>query len=126
MKVFVKESKFMPRGGFLDFGWGNGYVVIPKGHSLHGKSYNEIHELIDSLEINGGLIFDSPANELKWDELPEGSQDGWVVGFDTAHSWDTLEKWDKKAVMEEAKRLKEQLLRYSFLRKIITRTIKNH
>lgn len=111
MEAFVKENTWLTRGGYADFGWGNGYVVLPKGHKLHGKDYDTIHDLLPHLEINGGLTFASSATELDWMELPEGSKDGWVVGFDTAHSWDTLEAWSKKKVLEEAENLKNQLLK---------------
>lgn len=109
MKTFIKENTWLPRNGFMDFGWGNGYVVIPKGHPLHGKHYDDIHDLIPSLDVNGGLTFSDSANDLKWDELPENSKDAWVVGFDTAHIWDTLERWSKEAVIWETEKLKEQL-----------------
>ena len=112
MKAFVKENTWLTRKSFMDFGWGNGYVVIPKGHVLHGISYNGIHELIPNLEVNGGLTFSDTVDTLSWKEIPKGSEGGWVVGFDTAHSWDTLEMWSKEKVMEEAENLKNQLLKY--------------
>jgi len=112
MKAFVKENTWLTRNSFMDFGWGNGYVIIPKGHPLHGKNYDEIHDLIPALVVNGDLTFADSADDLKWDELPDNSEGAWVIGFDTAHSWDTLEKWCKDAVMEEAERLKNQLAEY--------------
>ena len=111
MRAFIKENNWLRRD-IVDFGWGNGYVVIPKGHPLNGIDYEEIHDLIPSLEVNGGLTFSKSANDLNWDELPSDSEDGWVVGFDTAHDWDTLEMWSKEAVMEETKKLKTQLEGY--------------
>lgn len=63
--------------------------------------------------------------ELKWfvieitwlqrghrmDFAPEEFQTAyfWIVGFDTAHGWDTLERWPKFMVEGEAKRLAQQL-----------------
>lgn len=111
MKVFVKENTWLTRA-LHDCGWGNGYVTIPKEHPLHGKDYDTIHAIIPSLSINGGLTFAGAADDLEWDEIPKGSEGNWVVGFDTAHSWDTLEKWSKEKVMEEAEKLKVQLLEY--------------
>jgi hypothetical protein len=93
----------------MDFGWGNGYVVIPKGHVLNGKSYDEIHELIPNLQVNGGLTFSDTADTMTWKEIPKGSEGGWVIGFDTAHSWDKLENWSQEQVMLEVLNLKEQL-----------------
>lgn len=114
MKAFIKENTHRPRNKFFDFGWGNGYVVIPKGNPLYGKNYNEIHKLIPDLEVNGGLTFSEKAsNILNWKELPEGSKDSWVVGFDTSHLYDTLKKWTKENVMKETLKLKKQLLKYS-------------
>ena len=112
MKTFVKENNWVKRTSIIDFdfGWGNGYVVIPKGHPLHGKDYTEIHNLIPTLEVNGGLTFSKSANDLDWEELPEGSEGGWVVGFDTFHFGDSLSKWPKSAVIEETENLKKQLL----------------
>jgi hypothetical protein len=110
MKAFIRENTWLTRGSFMDFGWGNGYVVIPKGNMLHGKGRDEIHDLIPMLEANGGLTFAESVDHLKpWKEIPDGYDDGWVIGFDTAHSWDTLEKWSEDAVMLEAEKLKEQL-----------------
>ena len=112
MKAFIKEINFMKRDSHLDFGWGNGYVAIPKGHPLHGIDYDKIHDLIPDLTVNGGLTFSDNADNLNWDELPEKSEGSWVVGFDTLHIYDTLDKWSKEAVMEEAERLKNQLSDY--------------
>lgn len=112
MKAFVKENTWLKRGGLIDFGWGNGYVAIPKEHPLHGKDYNEIHKLLPKLYVNGGLTFAESADSLDWVELPKGSGDAWIVGFDTAHSFDTLKKWNKKKVLEETEKLKNQLLEY--------------
>ena len=110
MKAFIKENTFLKRESFMDFGWGNGYVVIPKGNILHGKGYDEIHDLIPLLDANGGLTFADSVDILKeWKEVPSGYDDGWVIGFDTAHSWDTLERWSEDAVMLETEKLKKQL-----------------
>ena len=111
MKSFIKENTFLTRDSFMDFGWGNGYVVIPKGHKLHGMNYNDIHDAIPSLSVNGGLTFSASADSLAWDEIPEGSEGCWVVGFDTAHSWDTLEMWGVNQVKLEAENLMDQLLK---------------
>lgn len=112
MKAFIRENKHLEVKNMMDFGWGNGYVVIPKGHPLHGKAYDVIHDLMPELETNGRLTFSDTADTLEWDELPKGSKNGWVVGFDTVHSWDTLERWSEEKVMKEAEKLKKQLLEY--------------
>ena len=114
IKSFVKENTVLNRKIYpFDFGWGNGYVGIPKGHELHGKSYDEIYKLIPTLKVNGGLTFSNHVGNIKWVEIPKYTRkNGWVIGFDTLHCWDTLEKWSKEAVMAEAKNLKKQLMDY--------------
>ena len=109
MEIFTRETTWIPRG-FIDCGWGSGYVVIPKGHALHGKDYTEIHHLIPTLDVNGGLTFSESADNLTWPELPGHHKGAWVVGFDTAHGWNTLEMWPKEAVIQETERLKTQLM----------------
>jgi hypothetical protein len=103
--------------GFYDIGWGNGYAVIPEGHPLYGKHYDEIN---DYVSCNGGLTYSSDYKSMdKWVEkgwlLPE-DEGGWIVGFDTAHYMDTLEKWPKEAVEKHAQELAEQLEKLSNLR----------
>lgn len=105
-ETFIKENTWLKRIGSMDFGWGNGYVIIPKGHHLHGKSYNEIH-----VDIHGGLTFSELIDEdvaevFGMDKKHTGS---WLVGFDTCHYGDTLEKWPKEKVQEEADLLKKRI-----------------
>ena len=104
MKIFVKKITWL-RG--INTGWGNGYVVIPKGHPLHGKSYDDIN-----VDVHGGLTFASSANDLEWNEITKKDKEGWIVGFDTAHGEDNLSKWPKKSVERETKRLEKQLMQY--------------
>lgn len=61
---FVQETTHLDRGHGVDFGWGNGYVIVPKGHPWHGVDNDHV-DLPES--INGGLTFSSPVNELKKD-----------------------------------------------------------
>lgn len=110
LRIFVKENTFLPRESILDFGWGNGYVVIPKGHKIHGMSYNDIHELIPMLDCNGGLTFSSSVDDLQdWCEITKEDDGCWVVGFDTCHSWDTLENMDMNNVKNITVKLKKQI-----------------
>ena len=89
----------------IERGWGNGYVVLPKGHKYHGSEYDEI-----DVNVNGGLTFSESVDSLDWDELTEKDKGGWVIGFDTAHAWDNLELWpDAQSVMKECERLMKQL-----------------
>jgi hypothetical protein len=90
-------------------GWGNGYVIIPKDHPFYGKNYDEIDNLMPDLDVHGGLTLSHPTDDLDWPELPKNSKGTWIVGFDTAHIYDTPEEWTKEAVIKETIKLKEQL-----------------
>lgn len=108
MKVVIRENTWLTRG-MINFGWGNGYVLIPENHPLHGKDYDDI-----DVDVHGGLTFSELVDaEMveKW-ELDKEDKGKWCVGFDTAHYSDNLSKWSKEKVQEEAERLKEQLLSY--------------
>lgn len=109
LKFYVKEITWLMRLHGIDFGWGNGYVCLPEGHPCFGMDYDAIHDAYN-IDVNGGLTFACHSDEIKKErvpELPEGTW--WVVGFDTAHSWDTLERWPKESVELETKKLMEQL-----------------
>ena len=101
MRSFAKEITWLEG---CETGWGNGYIVIPEGHPMHGVDY----DLID-VDVHYGLTFSALADDLDWPELKEEDKGGWVVGFDTAHLGDTLEKWPKQEVEKEAERAAEQL-----------------
>ena len=105
---FVVENTWLPRC-IRDFGWGNGYVAVPKEHKLHGLDYYEIED-IANIEVNGGLTLSCSASKFNdTPELTEEFKDYWVLGFDTAHLYDSLEKWPKEAVEKETNYLKLQL-----------------
>ena len=89
-KGFVNPAPFNMSGAF-----GNGYVVIPKGHHLYGKDYSD--KIFDDIKVNGGLTY----SEEEWENLGLGG-DGWVLGFDTQHFHDSFERWpDEESVMKE-------------------------
>ena len=79
--------------GFLQRGWGNGYVMIPEGHQYYGKSYDDI-----DVSVHGGLTYGSFEDDGKY----------WV-GFDTSHYGDDLKRWPKSAVFEETMMLFNQI-----------------
>ena len=64
------------------------------------------------MDVNGGLTFSESADNLDWEEIPEKNEGDWIVGFDTAHSWDTKDDWSKYRVQQETDSLMEQLLSY--------------
>jgi hypothetical protein len=111
MEYFVIETKKSMRepmpGLIMDMGWGNGYVVIPENHSLFGKDYDELNEIVN---VHGGLTFSEDLTNLEG--MPVEVTAGWVVGFDTAHAGDTLDKWSEEDVKNETVRLREQLMSY--------------
>lgn len=106
LKYFVLKNTWLTRG-FINFGWGNGYVVLPPIHSLYKKGYDDIN-----VNVHGGLTFSDFAKSFTENgyPLPEGiSEEDWVVGFDTAHGGDNLGNWPEEKVLEETKRLADQL-----------------
>ena len=88
----------------MNFGWGNGYVILPKGHKYHGVHYDEI-----PVDVHGGLTYSQDISTFSKDD-EEAKSGAWVVGFDTAHYGDTLAKWPKEKVQKEADNLLAQLL----------------
>lgn len=86
--IMLKRSHL---GGDMS-GWGNGYVRIPEGHKYYGMGYEEI-----PYDAHGGLTFSEVINADDSHNWPEGH---WI-GFDTAHSGDTKEKWPKDEVLKE-------------------------
>ncbi len=101
MRNFIKPMSHLIG---ISTGWGNGYVVIPKGHPLHGKGYDSLN-----VNIHGGLTYANSVDELDWDEFTKGDKGGWVVGFDCAHYGDTSGNCPESFVMEESMSLKNQL-----------------
>lgn len=104
MKTIVRKITWLPR---VEHGWGNGYVVIPKGHKYHGVDYDYI-----PVDVHGGLTFSEMVDEYiieDWKELTKEDIGSWMVGFDTGHCNDTIKKWPKERVIEEAEDLAKQL-----------------
>ena len=113
MDIHIIENTWAPANTKSMRGWGNGYVIIPKGHALHGVDYDNVHVLIPHLEVHGGLTYSDAGKNLKdFSSKHPTSEDAWVVGFDTSHWDDTLEKWPKSRVLEETNKLKAQLEAY--------------
>lgn len=112
LKIFIKENKWLTKA-FMSFGWGNGYVLLPKTHPLHGKNYNDI-----DVDVHGGLTLSELIVERDieggWGEGQLDLEDvgKWCVGFDTAHAWDNSENWTKEDVLQETERLRDQLNTY--------------
>lgn len=108
MKTITVESTFL-KG--MDHGWGNGYVLIPKGHSYHGVKYENI-----PVNVHGGLTFGMLVTEDALTYFPGLSKEDigcWMVGFDTAHYQDTSRNFPKERVEKETENLKWQLEQYA-------------
>ena len=88
--VQIKPIDWLPDS---NHGWGNGYVSIPEGHNFYGKNYDELYEL----DVNGGLTYS------------QSEESGWVVGFDTAHSFNDGVLHDEDFVKTETMELLLQI-----------------
>jgi len=107
----------------LEFGWGNGYILIPNDHPFYGINCNEIYNISD-ISIHGGLTFSSEFdsdNFLKWVNAREIDGDitldnyikfnnYWIIGFDTNHYNDNSSNCTKEYVLSETLSLFEQCL----------------
>lgn len=111
MKTFT--IKHQPSPYFTAHGWGNGYVIIPEGHPVHGMGYNDIENQYD-IDVHGGLTFSDSAKTLREENwLPnhvDAKDSDWIIGFDTAHYMDSMDNWpDEESVLRECRRLIDQL-----------------
>lgn len=101
------------------FGWGNGYILLPKEHPWYGKDYDNI-----PVNIHGGLTFGEKFNyeyfpkwiedrnfygDINLDNYKEFN-DYWIIGFDTAHSGDNSSNCSKSFVISETDNLLNQCL----------------
>tara|TARA_R110000851_G_scaffold332337_1_gene508161 strand:- start:4161 stop:4511 length:351 start_codon:yes stop_codon:yes gene_type:complete len=112
LKYIILKNTHLTRSAHMDFGWGNGYVILPKGHIFNGVGYDILNET-GKINVHYGLTFSEKYENLT-DKIkaliPKDIKEGcWVVGFDTAHYRDTLERWGKREVYEEVKKLSKQL-----------------
>lgn len=92
-------------------GMANGYIVMPHDHELTHKckdSYNAWNEAID-FPIHGGCTFAEYVRGMQsnteWTaeanfHLLDLHPDDIIIGFDTAHSDDSLDKWSTKDVLD--------------------------
>ena len=69
---------------YTDHGWGNGYVVLPKGHPW---ITDEPYRL--DVDIHGGITFGEEIEGEYW------------IGFDTCHGNDNQTDQDKDYVINE-------------------------
>lgn len=76
-------------------GWGNGYVLIPKGHSYYGK--------IIQVRVHGGVTFHGIVTKelIERFSLDLNDEGKWVIGFDTGHFGDRKAFKTKESVEKE-------------------------
>lgn len=100
----------------ISVGVANGYVAVPFGHPLHGKSCEELSRI---LPVHGGITCTCKlplAHALMLDEMKTPSDiinvancpfstqaftAWWVIGFDTCHAGDTSKEWTVRRVKKE-------------------------
>lgn len=68
----------------------NGYVSLPKAHLLTELTYAQLHDLIPSLNIHGGLTYSTETEYSKTLNIKRIKHNGmaWTFGFDCAHHRD--------------------------------------
>lgn len=107
-----ERNNNLPEHYCLKSGYANGYVAVPPGHPLYAKS-----DLDSLLDVHGGVTFTDCFDNVKrifksieYIDEPVGvTDDWWVIGFDTCHFEDSLERWPREAVVAETLRMKNQL-----------------
>lgn len=82
-----------------------GYVAVPKGHPLHGASYDAAEEA--GLRAHGGLTY---AGEAVRDDITEAPEGAWWLGFDCMHAWDL---WPGSEAMARSIGMPGPVLRFS-------------
>lgn len=67
-----------------------GYVALPPGHPLHGKSYDDCDSRFD---VHGGLTYAGKCDldiGICHEPEPGESDDVWWLGFDCGHCFDII------------------------------------
>ena len=97
---FMRDLEYTNILNLTDYGWGNGYVLLPPRHPFYGKHYDELN---DDINIHGGLTFagkfepDLFLTHIKNRDFLGGDLNRenihnfykyWMIGFDTNHYTD--------------------------------------
>lgn len=110
----IKNKQYTSGIYVLERGWGNGYLILSKGHPLWGVHYDVINESTH-MNPHGSWTFSNYyknmkkiENEIITDEPSfEFNNDDWIIGFDTAHYNDNLDNWPKEMVFKHIRELAE-------------------
>jgi hypothetical protein len=111
--AFIAPSQFrkekyesMSRFDTREYGWGCGYVAVPKEHPWFGVDYRNYDSDINlNSEDYEEITFSRLMPVLSWPDIeflgdiPE-DKDYWVIGFDCDHSWNTIENTPKEVVIK--------------------------
>lgn len=105
LKTFILQNTWLP---WIEHGFGNGYVILPEWHKYNWVHYDDI-----PVEVHGGLTFGEKVKDIKWEHfapfIKDLNPEDYIVGFDTSHYEDTIEKWSEREVAQEAHKLSAQL-----------------
>ena len=104
MTTLVREKTW----GDSNHGWGCGYVLVDKSHSLFGL------ENISILTVHGDITFSKLVDKeiQQFLNLDDSELGKWCFGFDTSHFGDNLDNWSAIEVVKETERLEQQLMLY--------------
>ena len=107
--TFAIKSNWVREAHYTHAGWGNGYVTIPPNHPCYKMHYDDISSQYSHIDVNGGLTYSG--NGINLCHGKNLAKNLWIIGFDTCHFGDSMEKWpDEASVLAEAERLKQQML----------------
>ena len=100
--------------------WGCGYVVLPNDSLAKKELKNYRDEIEWRIDAHGGITFEmeytGKAENVVWNVICEELYlKPWdlVLGFDTAHAFDTNVRWTRQSVFNEAKKMAEVISVYS-------------
>lgn len=91
----------------------NGYVAVP----YENKNYAALKSELLHIKVHGGITFSSTPNGESFllsqaeylDDAHTVPCGYWIYRFDTCHEGDNKQNWSKVKVIEEVRKLSEQL-----------------
>lgn len=102
----------------MDCGYANGYVAVPEGHPLYGKSYDDAMEVDGMYVVHGGITFSESMqcvfntfdyDKIEWLDTNDSGEipnSYWVFGFDTMHYGDSIGNCSREWCINEVNILK--------------------